>query len=368
MTTDARAAERAAFLAAAGWADAEARPLAGDASTRSYERLTLNGRPAVLMNAPPKAEAAACPPDASPQERAALGYNALARLAGPNLNAFTAIANVLRAAGLSAPEIYAADADTGFALIEDLGDELFSRALGHGVSEPDLYAAAVAVQLRLHEADAAQTLRGNDAPYRLLDYDALALSTEIDLVLDWYWPHAKGAPAPDDARAAFHAAWRAPLALTMQGPRALTLRDYHADNLIWLPTRAGPAKAGLLDFQDALCGHPAYDLASLLDDVRRDVTPALAATLLDAYAAEAAETVAGFDADAFRAGYAVLAAQRNSKILGIFARLANRDGKRRYLDYHPKAAANLRGNLAHPALAEVRAWYAANLPEILEAQ
>jgi len=360
-----RAAERRAFLGAAGWGAAASHPLAGDASTRRYERLSLGDRRAILMDAPPAAETAPCPPGASVEERAALGYNALARLAGSKLEAYVCIASELRVARLSAPEIYAHDPGAGFALLEDLGDALFSRAIAAGDDEATLYQAAVDALLVLHDRRAPLEIVCAGAKHRLLDYDEAALAAELSLLMDWYWPHACGAAPSAQMKTDFLAAWEAPLARLRNGPQTLVLRDFHADNLIWLPERDGPARAGLLDFQDAVVGHPAYDLVSLLQDVRRDVSPALEATLTERYAAAAARR-SSFDADGFRDAYAVLGAQRNTKIVGIFARLADRDGKTAYLDYLPRAKALLSANLAHPALAPVRRWLDANAPAALD--
>ncbi|MEM9751483.1 MAG: phosphotransferase [Pseudomonadota bacterium] len=357
-----REEQRAAFLSEIGWGAAETAPLAGDASNRLYLRLRLGQRRAVLMDAPPASESASCPPGASPAERERLGYNALARLAGPNMNAFLCIAEALRDLGLSAPEIYAADPETGFALLEDLGDALFSQAIAAGADEAALYAAAIDVLCRLHAAPPAETLTTRHGAYQLQTYDKTALTAEISLLPDWYWPHRLGDAPSRTAKAEFLASWRAPFALAVNAPPALTLRDYHADNLIWLERREGAARAGLLDFQDAVIGHPAYDLVSLLCDVRRDVSPETRAAMLQRYCDHRRADDSQFDADAFRAGYAVLGAQRNTKIVGIFARLANRDGKRAYLDYLPRAERLLRENLADPAMAPVRAWLDASAP------
>lgn len=353
--TGTSATARAAFLAAAGWSAAEARPLAGDASTRSYERLSLDGRRAVLMIAPPAAEAAACPPDASPEERIALGYNARARLAGPNLHAFTEIAAALTGAGLSAPEIYAADAAAGFALLEDLGDDLFARIAPAG-NETALYAAAIDALARLRAAAPAPP---RTERYAMLDYDATALAAETELLLDWYWPLKNGAPPNDDLRAEHAGLW-APLFQSLSAPSVYALRDYHAENLLWLPERGPVRNVGLLDFQDALFGQPAYDLVSLLEDARRDVAPALAEEMMVRYLTIAGED----DRDQFFFDYATLAAQRNAKILGIFARLAKRDGKTRYLSLLPRVEAHFRTDLQRPELEDLHGFYRRWLPEL----
>lgn len=352
-------AARADFLKRAGWADAVSAPLAGDASTRRYERLTRNGVHAVLMIAPPGAETAACPPSASPEERQALGYNALARLAGPNLNAFTAMAGALRAAGLSAPEIYADDATAGFALIEDLGDDLFARVVDNE-DEATLYRAAIDALIALRSA---APKRPDTADFVMMDYDAPALFAETELLADWYWPLRNNAPIPDDLKAELKALWT-PLLQQLQAPHSFVLRDYHAENLLWLPDRKGIERVGVIDFQDALYGSAAYDVISLLEDARRDVDPSLADAMRRHYIGQASEA-GNFNADAFERDYAVLAAQRNAKILGIFARLAKRDGKSRYLDLLPRVEGHFRRDLDQPGMETLRAFFARHLPELV---
>lgn len=347
-----RREERRDFLDRAGWASAQASPITGDASTRSYERLHLGGRQAILMNAPPAAEGSACPPDASPEARRRLGYNAMARLAGPNLNAFTIVAEALRAAGLSAPEIFAADPSTGFALIEDLGDDLYARAIPKGADEIELYSAAIDALLALRRAAPKPPVADG---YQMLAYDATAMEAEVALVTDWYWPHVKGEAASDHVRLDYIGAWRSALA-KLADPALIVLRDFHAENILWLPERSDFRRAGVIDFQDALFGNPAYDLVSLLEDARRDVSSDLAEAMIARYSKGAARDGA-FDEAAFRRDYAILGAQRNAKILGIFARLINRDKKPRYADFFPRVEGHFRKDLAHPELAPVRAFF-----------
>jgi len=349
------ASARAEFLSGAGWKDAALRPLAGDASTRSYMRAEKGGREAVLMIAPPGAETAPCPPEASEEERRALGYNAMARLAGPNLNAFVAIAEALRGAGLSAPEIFAADASQGFALIEDLGDDLYARIIG-AADEAELYGGAIDVLLALRENAPARPARDD---YAMLSYDKLALAAETDLFMEWYWPLKKGGAAPDDLQAEYAGVIQ-PLLGTLSSPHAIVLRDYHAENLLWLPGRKGAARTGLIDFQDGLLGCAAYDVVSLLEDARRDVPPTLADAMIERYLARAAD----LDRAAFMNDYAVLAAQRNTKILGVFARLAKRDNKPRYLDLLPRVEGLFRKDLAREGLAPLRTFVTQHFPEL----
>ncbi len=345
------------FLASAGWAGADAAPLAGDASTRSYQRLTKDGRRTVLMIAPPDAEAAACPIDATPEERRALGYNAMARLAGPNLNAFVALSKCLKAAGFSAPEIYAADPALGLALIEDLGDNLYAW-IAAKEDESALYRAAIDALAALH---AAAPPRPDSAGYKMLDYDALALEAETALFADWYWPLRCGGEILDNLHEEYTDIWRSILK-TLSPPHCFVLRDYHAENLIWLPERKGVARVGMIDFQDALFGHAAYDVVSLLEDARRDVPPRLAEEMIAHYAARM--NAGSFDSAAFKRDYAILAAQRNAKILGIFARLAKRDKKPRYLNLLPRVEDHFRRDLGRAELAPLATFCARHFPEL----
>ena len=350
LTPDDRAAARAEFLRAAGWGGAQVSPFPGDASTRSYFRLSQGDRGAILMDAPGGAEAPACPPQADRETRAQLGYNALARLAGPDTAAFAAIASALSARGFSAPRVYEADLDAGFLILEDLGDDLFARVIPERAHEGALYAAAVEVLAAIYRASFEAEPEAHGKSWRIQAYDTVALATETRLFLDWYAPERGAAPSAE-AYTAWDQAWaEAFQTLTGHAP-GLVLRDFHAENLIWLPGRDGQARVGLLDFQDALFGHPAYDLASLIEDARRDVPRDLAEPLTQRFFDQAGLS----DRDAFDAAFAVLAAQRNAKILGIFVRLARRDGKARYLELLPRVARHFVRDLSHPALAPVRA-------------
>ena len=364
------------FLDRAGWGAAAIAPLPGDASTRRYARLALNGRKAMLMDQPQGAETPAAPPDASAAERAALGYNAVARLAGADCARFAAVADHLRGNGLSAPEILAADHANGFVLLEDLGDDLFADVLAAGGDEEALYRAAVEVLARLHRQDAPSRLpppvsdsaRSAALPshaeprFPLFAYDSTALLAETDLLTQWFLPLALGRAATPDEAADHRALWTAALQDIGGGRRVLVHRDYHAQNLLWLPQRAGVARVGLIDFQDAVAGSPAYDLVSLIEDARRDVSPAIAEAATAHYLSAMAAQGTPLDETAFRHEMAVMAAQRNAKIVGIFARLSLRDGKPRYLDLLPRVWGHLERDLSHPALADLRAWYDRVIP------
>lgn len=347
-----------AFLETAGWGDAAAHALAGDASRRRYVRLQRADARALLMIAPPGDETVDCPPGADEKERRALGYNAAARLAGPNLHAFVCVADALRGAGLSAPEVYAADAARGLALLEDLGDGLFAHICAPD-NERGLYDAAIDVLLTLRQRAPVRPVTPH---YEMMDYDALALMSEAELLIDWYWPLKHGEATPADVKDEF-ANVMGGLLGRLSPPHSFVLRDYHAENLLWLGDREGVARVGLIDFQDALYGSAAYDLVSLLEDARRDVAPSLAEAMIARYC-DGAAAMGKFDRDSFLTDYGVLAAQRNAKILGIFARLAKRDGKPKYLDFLPRVEAHFKADLAHPALGALNAFCKRHFPAL----
>jgi len=357
-------AERAeamhSFLARAGWGDAVRIPLPGDASTRRYIRLRLGEREALLMDQPQSAETPAASAGASPGERRALSYNAVARLAGADCARFVAVAKYLRAKGLSAPDIYADDAAQGFVLIEDLGDDLFADALARGADEQALYAAAAEVLAKLH-AGAAPGLLPPDK--HLHAYDETALLAEVDLLTEWFFPVALGRKADEDETGQHRELWRQALAPHLRSLSVFVHRDYHAQNLLWLPERSGVARVGLIDFQDAVAGAKAYDLVSLIEDARRDVPPALAESATAHYLKAMREQGTPLDGRAFAEEMAVFAAQRNAKIVGIFARLFRRDGKGRYLAYLPRVWSHLGRDLEHPALAALKSWYDRAIPQ-----
>ncbi len=311
-------AAAASFLQSIGWGGAEITSLAGDASFRRYFRVVVGPNKAVLMDAPPPRE------DPKP---------------------FLKIARYLSENRLAAPEIYGQDLEHGLVLLEDFGDARVRDWLDeHPGEEEGIYARAVALLADLHRLPPA------DAP----PYDRAAYDREVDLLTEWYCP----AMGLDVDLVGYRSAWNAVLPLVEQddAARVTVLRDYHAENIMLIAGRPQAHNLGLLDFQDALIGHPAYDLVSLLQDARRDVAPALEAKMLAHYRA-LARPGAGFDA-----AYAVLGAQRNAKIIGIFTRLWKRDGKPRYLGFLPRMWGLLERDLAHPALAPVAQWFAANIP------
>ncbi|WP_440958117.1 aminoglycoside phosphotransferase family protein [Oceanicaulis sp. LC35] len=361
LQTDPRARARTDFIKAAGWGDADVRAFPGDASTRSYFRLSRGQDTAILMDAPGASEAPACPIDASEDERIALGYNAVARLAGNNTTAFAALSGALTARGFSAPRIFEADLDQGFLIIEDLTDALFARLIPAVAHEGALYATAVETLGAIYRSSFERQPTAFGKGWTVQDYDALALHAETELFTDWYAPW-RGKTLSEADKSDWRKAWDQVLPHLDNHAPGLVLRDFHAENLIWLPQREHEAKVGLLDFQDALFGHPAYDLVSLIEDARRDVAGDLAKPLTDRFF-----NAAGLaDREAFDAAAAVLAAQRNAKILGIFVRLAQRDGKPKYLDLLPRVERHFVCDLAHPALAPVKAAVMALTPSLFE--
>jgi N-acetylmuramate 1-kinase len=315
-----RAALAAAFIARAGWAGADRRFLAGDASPRRYDRLTWGGDAAVLMDAPPEK--------------------------GEDVRPFVAMAHHLRGLGLSAPEVLAEDADNGFLLLEDLGDALFARVLERDPqAEAALYTAAVEVLAALQYAP---------PPPALPDHTPTFMAEAAGLSLTWYARTVAG--AQQDA-VPLQAAVAGAMAAHCTARPVLVLRDYHAENLLWLPGRSGLARVGLLDFQMGSMGQPEYDLISLLQDARRDVAPDLAHAMIGHFAG-----VTGADLARTETACAVLGAQRALRILGGFTRLCLLHGKPGYVRLIPRVWAHLQGNLAHPALAALRDAAAA-LPE-----
>ncbi len=344
----------ARFLDDTDYAEADARYLQGDASTRSYARLRLPDRRAVLMNAPRQ-------PD-GPPIRGGKPYSALVHLA-EDVTPFVAVSEALRARGFSAPEIRAFDLETGFVILEDFDDREFRSELERGVIQDTLWGAAVDVLVALAEAPPSATLPVEaHAPYSLPRFDAEAMLIEASLVIEWLWPAVHGKALPEALRQEFEALWRPALQHAANADLGWVLRDYHSPNLMYLPERDGIRNVGLLDFQDALLGPLAYDLVSLLQDARLDVPEALERAELDRYCAARNARGGSFSSDDFRTLYAALGAQRSSKILGIFARLATRDAKRGYLAHMPRVARYLERNLAHGSLGGLREFYRREFP------
>lgn len=312
------------FIAGTDWAGSRRTFLAGDASNRRYDRLfdATTKKTAVLMDAPPEK--------------------------GEDVRPFLRIARHLSGIGLSAPGILAEDPDAGLLIIEDLGDDLFARVVKRSPDlEEPLYAAAI---------DALAALHARPMPDGLAPYDPALMTRLAGLSFDWYLPGATDAhDAPQKSE--FSAEFEVILQEYTTGSNVLIQRDYHAENLLWLPERTGPARVGLLDFQDAMSGHPAYDLVSLLEDARRDVSPEIQTQMKARYIAETATDPVGFEI-----AYACLGAQRNLRILGVFARLSMHFGKPHYVDLIPRVWNHLQNDLTHPVLAGIRKIVEATLP------
>lgn len=327
-----REAEIDAFLARVWTPGAVWRPLAADASFRRYFR--VDGAPrVVLMDAPPEKE---------------------------DVRPFMAIGEYLVENGFSAPRLIEADIAEGFLLLEDLGDDTFTRLIARDPGmERSLYEGAIDVLVDLHRLAPPQYLpvRGA-APFETPLYDDDALTREVLLFPDWYLPARTGRPTPGDAGAEFEALWRAVFPLARSGAETLVLLDYHADNLMSLSGRHGTAAVGLLDFQDGRIGPAAYDLVSLLQDCRRQVPRALEDAMLARYLAARPE----LDREAFMTAYWVLGAQRNTKIIGIFTRLWKRDGKPRYPKMIPNIWSLLERGLEHPELDDLKLWFDTHCP------
>lgn len=351
----ARVADVMTFLdRQARWSGARITYLQGDASTRGYARLSVDGRTALLMDAPRQ-------PD-GPPVRDGKPYSQIAHLAEDMVRAFAAIAEPLRAAGLSAPEVLAEDFENGLLLVEDLGDRVFSVEVTRGAPQDALWRAAVDALVELQRSAAPQYLPLRGGSHILQDYDRAALQIEVELLIDWYWPALHGGSVPDATRAEFLSLWSVIFDGLERQPAGWVLRDFHSPNLIWLPERGGIRRVGLLDFQDAQRGSAAYDLVSLLQDARVDVAETLEKTLLAHYCEAVRRHQPHFDEAEFIFAYNALGAQRNTKILGIFVRLAHRDGKQQYLAHLPRIWGYLQRNLRHVTLAPLAAWYEKHFP------
>lgn len=354
-----REAAKAAFLTANGFGDARRELMSGDASTRVYERLYLaDGTSRIFMDQPPRAETPHCQPEATREERIALGFNAAYRLASGRVDAFVACARYLKSLGLSAPEVEAFDAGQGLAVLEDLGDDLYAEHIAAKGDEAQLYDAAIDALTVLHAARPPEVLEFEGVRWPLLSYDDLALVSAADLFTQWL-PKLRPAFAPDAAALAeWEALWKPIRARAETSAEVFCHRDYHAENLIWLPDREGPARVGLIDFQDAVRANRMWDLSMLLHDARRDVSPAREAAALERYFA----AHPGLDRRQLLADYHALGALNVARIIGIFARLVVRDGKPKYESFLPRLWRYLDSCLADPAMAGMKAWFDRHVP------
>ena len=316
-----RSNEMDRFLSEHGYSAATRSMLAGDASFRRYERVHIEGEVLVLMDAPPPWE---------------------------NISPFIAVTKQLHQMGVSAPEILAADENEGFLLLEDLGDALFTRVLKEQpAKEKEFYLAAI---------DALLHIQKTKHPTLPL-YDNAVYLRELGLFAEWFLPQIHGVERAPALREEWLSLWIPILMSSGLQQSVLVHRDYHADNLVWLADRLGVQRVGMLDYQDALLGDAAYDLVSLLEDARRDVDPSVVDACYGRFVNHSGE-----DAKSFATRYAVLGAQRNAKIIGIFTRLCVRDGKPQYLDYLPRVWGHFLRDIEHPALESVKRFMEAHVP------
>jgi tRNA threonylcarbamoyl adenosine modification protein YjeE len=339
------------FLDHAGFKDAQRERMPGDASTRSYARLRHDGT-AILMNSPKR-------PD-GPAIYDGKSYSAAVHLA-EDVTPFVAIANGLRDRGFSAPAIRHSDLDAGFLITEDFGHE--------GIIEGDppqpiaeRYEAATDMLAALHRGALPDTLPLTpQSTYTIPTFDIEAWLVEMGLMLEWYLPD-RGVEPSTELRNEFTTMWRNLLAKPAAAAKTWAIRDFHSPNIIWLGDRSGILRVGIIDFQDAVMGPAAYDVVSLLQDARIDIPEAVELTLLTRYIKARRAADANFDPAGFAELYAIMSAQRNTRLLGTFARLNRRDGKPQYLRHQPRIWTYLNRSLSHPALSGVREWYAANVP------
>jgi N-acetylmuramate 1-kinase len=327
------------------------RYMQGDASTRAYARLGDALRSTVLMDSPRM-------PD-GPPIRNGLPYSRIAHLS-EDVTAFHAVREALAACGVNVPGVLKFDHARGFLLLDDFGSTTFARALEDGIDMRTLWSTAldVLVGLRAHPPPDRLPVPASAADHKLHRFDRTALTIEVELLTDWYWPTVKCGSIPTDVKAEFLQLWNSQIDRLETLPLGWVLRDYHSPNLMWL----GDGRVGVLDFQDTMRGPWAYDVVSLLQDARLDVPDDLERALLDVYRAKVGGREPGFDAAAFDTAYAILGAQRNNKLLGLWKRLANRDGKFGYLAHVPRTWRYLERNLRHPALAGLARWFDTHFP------
>lgn len=345
------------FIATTTWHGSERRFLEGDASSRRYETVHLNGISNILMDMPQK-------PDGPPVQNGK-PYSAIAHLA-ESISAVVAVNTYLRDLGYSAPAILASDLTAGLAIIENLGDQVYGRMMKSSVAMQEPMLTAVEVLADMATQHWPYDVKINERQsHEVPSYDLGAQLIEVDLLVTWFWPYVNGNQAVESLHHSFEKIWRELLPLAVAEKPQWVLRDFHSPNLIWITDRKGLQRVGLIDTQDCLMGHAAYDLASMLQDARVDIGDNWADQLYAHYVSLRTKQGA-FDDENFSCAYAILGAQRATKILGIFARLAKRDGKPGYLQHMPRVSRYLARNLAHPALGKLKQWYHTHLPAALE--
>jgi len=347
-----------AFLTQAGWDQAKWVFLQGDASTRSYIRLQQGDQKALLMNAPPQ-------PDGPPIQNGK-PYSQIAHLA-EDMTSFVAIAQTLGAAGFHLPKIHHYDIEKGLLLISDFGDDqYYDLIMNKGEDITALYEPAIDVLANLkHHHPHPMSL--DDKTYTLPPYDEVALSIETQLTIDWYWPYVKQHPCGTAEKRAFQAIWSDLFKQLEKDNQNWVLRDYHSPNLIRLSREGANNAVGIIDFQDAVQGHCAYDVVSLCQDARLTIERTIEQQLLARYISTVQSKDPQFNPQSFQTAYAITGAQRANKLLGIFIRLAERDGKPHYKAHLPRIWDYLERNLEHPKLAPLKQWFDTHFPENLRA-
>lgn len=325
-----RQEKKHSFLAQQGWEQSTCIPVKGDASFRKYDRLILGNKRAILMDAPPGKE---------------------------DIRPFMHIGDFLVQHQFSAPEMYASDVENGFLLLEDFGDDVYGKVLAGDspisaqCTEKELYAHAVDVLAALHKVE---------APANVAAYSLATLLQEASMLVMWYLPALmQDQSRLEDAKEEYMQAWKHVLLQMPDLPKVLLLRDYHSPNLMWLPKREGIRKVGLLDFQDAVIGSPAYDMVSLLEDARRDVDTAIVQPLLERYF----DAMPAMDKEAFLTAYAILGAQRNCKVVGFLSKKLYFENNANYLSLLPRMWRYLEIDFSHPATWPIKAWIDRHIPE-----
>lgn len=357
------------FIAQSNWRGAVRVHMSGDSSIRSYDRLTLDGKTAVLMNAPLNEANIICKPGMSEENRQKLGYFAMRRLAGARIDAFVCTADWLRAHGMSAPEVYEFDEAKGLAIIEDFGDDQYWEMLekpkaGHTAPEREMYLAATDVLIRADALPVPASFDYRGMSWPLLSFDTLAMDTEAELFLNWYVDKYRGLPVTDAMRADYRAAFHQMYKVFDTAPPALIQRDFHSPNLMWLPERDGIKRVGLLDFQDSVAGHPAYNLMFLLHDARRDVPANVQAEVKERYYAGrgfTAQQRADFDA-----AIDVYVALSNARLTSFPVRMKISNNLPQYMVFLPRIERYFFQSTRRQACAPLAAWFAKYLPDFLK--
>lgn len=360
-----RIAEIESFLAQSQWRGATRVHMSGDSSIRSYDRLTLNGKTAVLMNAPLNEANIICRPGMSEDDRHKLGYFAMRRLAGARIDAFVCIGEFLRENGFSVPQVYEFDAGMGLAIIEDFGDGQYWDLLQKpNLDEREMYLAATDVLIKADALTVPEILNYRGLSWPMQPLDTMAMDTEAELFLNWYVDKYRGLPVTDAMRADYRAAFHTMYKALETAPLGLIQRDYHSPNLMWLPDRAGLQRVGLLDYQDSVTGHPAYNLMFLLNDARRDIPAALQAEIKERY-------YAGRDFNAqqradFDAAIDVYKAISNARLTSFPVRMKISNNLPQYMAFLPRIERYFFESTLSPACAPLAAWFAKYLPDMLK--